>query len=99
MVTTVVILILLTVAASLASWLFGQWLARRIRVSSTALAFGGGGAGLLIGTVAYLAIGATTWWQRFMTVFESSPPLPPAAASPAPLHPPTPLPSGPRPAA
>lgn len=80
MVTTVVILILLTVAASLASWLFGQWLAGRIRVSSTALAIGGGGAVLLIGTVAYLAIGATTWWQRFMPVFDSSPPIPPAAA-------------------
>jgi hypothetical protein len=55
MVATVVILILLTVAASLASWLFGQWLARRIRVSSTALAIGGSGAVLLIGTVAYAA--------------------------------------------
>jgi hypothetical protein len=39
MVTAVVIFILLTVAASLASWLFGQWLAGRTRVSSTALAF------------------------------------------------------------
>ena len=80
MVTAVVILILLTVAASLASWLFGQWLAGRLRVSSAALAIGGGGAMLLIGTVAYLAIGATTWWQRFMPVFDSAPPLPPAAA-------------------
>jgi hypothetical protein len=83
MVTAVVILILLTLAASLASWLFGQWLAGRTRISGTALAIGGGGAVLLIGTVAYLAIGATTWWQRFMPVFDSSPPLPPAAA-PAP---------------
>lgn len=86
MVTAVVILILLTVAASLASWLFGQWLAGRTRVSSTALAIGGGGAVLLIGTVAYVAIGATTWWQRFMPVFDSSPLIPPAAApAPAPL--------------
>jgi len=80
MVTAVVILILLTVAASLASWLFGQWLSGRTRVSSTALALGGGGAMLLIGTVAHLAIGATTWWQRFMPVFDSSPPAPQAAA-------------------
>ena len=80
MVTAVVILILLTVVASLASWLFGQWLAGRTRVSSTALAIGGGGTVLLIGTVAYLAIGATTWWQRFMPVVDSSPLIPPAAA-------------------
>jgi len=79
MVTDVVILILLTIAASLASWLFGQWLAGRIRVSSTALAIGGGGALLLIGTVAYVAIGATTWWQRFMPVFDSAPVIQPGA--------------------
>jgi hypothetical protein len=91
MVTAVVILILLTVAASLASWLFGQWLAGRTRVSSTALAIGGGGAMLLIGTVAYVAIGATTWWQRFMPVFDSSPLIPPAAPAPAPAPAPTPL--------
>ena len=89
MVTAVVILILLTVAASLASWLFGQWLAGRTRVSNTALAIGGGGATLLIGTVAYLAIGTTTWWQRFMPVFDSSPLIPPAAA-PAPVAAPAP---------
>ena len=83
MVTAVVIFILLTVAASLASWLFGQWLAGRTRVSGTALAIGGGGAMLLIGTVAYMAIGATSWWQRLMPVFDSSPLIPPAAA-PAP---------------
>jgi hypothetical protein len=41
MVTAVVILILLTIAASLATWLFGQWLTARTRVSSTALADGG----------------------------------------------------------
>jgi hypothetical protein len=80
MITTIVILTLLTVVASLASWLFAQWLAARTRISGTALAIGGCGVVLLIGTVAYLAIGATTWWQRFMPVFDSSPLIPPAAA-------------------
>jgi hypothetical protein len=41
MVTAVVILTLLTVAASLSSWLFGQWLTRRTRTSGAALALGG----------------------------------------------------------
>ncbi|HEV8330950.1 MAG TPA: hypothetical protein VGQ22_06000 [Steroidobacteraceae bacterium] len=83
MVTAVVILTLLTVVASLASWLFGQWLAARTRISGAALAIGGGGVTLLVGTVAYLAIGASTWWQPFMPVFDSSPLIPPAAV-PAP---------------
>jgi hypothetical protein len=50
MVTAVLILVLLTIAASLASWLFGQWLAGRTRISGAALAVGGAGAVLMIGT-------------------------------------------------
>jgi hypothetical protein len=80
MVTAVVILILLTVVASLASWLFGQWLAARTRISGAALVIGGGGVALLVGAVAFVMIGATTWWQRFIPVFDSSPFIPPAAA-------------------
>lgn len=83
MVTAVVILTLLTVVASLASWLFGQWLAARTRISGAALAIGGGGVALLAGGVAFVMIGATTSWQRFIPVFDSSPSIPPAAA-PAP---------------
>jgi hypothetical protein len=83
MVTAIVILILLTIAASLASWLFGRWPAGRTRISSTALAIDGGGATLPIGTVAHLATGATTWWPRFMPVYDSSPPVPPAALASA----------------
>jgi hypothetical protein len=47
MVTAVIILVLLTIAASLASWLFGQWLAGRIRISGAALAVGGAGVALI----------------------------------------------------
>ena len=83
MVTAVVILTLLTVVASLASWLFGQWLAARTQISGAALAIGGGGVALLAGGVAFVMIGATTSWQRFIPVFDSSPSIPPAAA-PAP---------------
>lgn len=82
MVTAALILTLLTVAASLASWLFGQWLARRMRISGVALAMGGGGALLLIGTVAVVTIGATTWWQRLMPV-RASLPLTAAAVEPS----------------
>lgn len=80
MITAVVILTLLTVVASLASWLFGQWLAARTRISGAALAIGGGGMVLLVGAVAFVTIGATTWWQRFMPVHDSSPLIPPVAA-------------------
>jgi hypothetical protein len=96
MVAAVVILVLLTVAASLASWLFGQWLAGRSRVSGAALVLGGGGALLLIGTVAYLAVGVTTWWQRFMPVFDSGTAIQPVAA---PDFPPTSAPAIPAAAA
>jgi hypothetical protein len=80
MVTAVIILVLLTIAASLASWLFGQWLAGRIRISGAALAVGGAGVALLIGTVAFLVIGATTWWQRLIPVQDSAPLIASAAA-------------------
>jgi hypothetical protein len=80
MVTAVVILTLLTVVASLASWLFGQWLGARTRISGAALAIGGGGVILLVGAVAFVVIGATTWWQRFIPLPDSSPLIPPATA-------------------
>ena len=37
MVASLVIITLLTIVASLASWLFSQWLAQRARVSALAL--------------------------------------------------------------
>ena len=79
MVTAVFILTLLTVIASLASWLFGQWIAGRTRISPVALAVGGGGAMLLIGSVAFAVIGATTWGQRLIPVQDFSPLIAPAA--------------------
>jgi hypothetical protein len=73
MVTAVVIVTLLTVAASLASWLFGQWLARRTRVSGAALAVGGGGAVLLIASVAVVIVTASSWWQQLLPVQDFGP--------------------------
>jgi hypothetical protein len=81
MASAVVIITLLTVAASLASWLFGQWLARRARISAAALAVGGGGAVLLIGALAFVVIGASTWWQKLIPVQDPAPLLAPVTVS------------------
>ena len=74
MATAVIIVTLLTVAASLASWLFGQWLARRTRISGAALAVGGGGAVFLIASVAFVIVTASTWWPKLVPVDDSSTP-------------------------
>ena len=87
MVTAVVILTLLTVVASLASWLFGQWLGARPRISGAALAIGGGGVTLLVGAVAFVMIGATTGWQRFVPTHDSSPLIAPAPVAAQPANP------------
>jgi hypothetical protein len=81
MATAVLIITLLTVVASLASWLFSQWLARRARVSGVALAVGGVGTVLLIGAVALVIVTASTSWQRLMPVVDNSPLLAPARVS------------------
>src|SRR5215212_11059685 len=78
MATAVLIVTLLTVAASLASWVFSQWLATRTRVSGTALAAGGTGVALLIGAVALVMVAASTGWQRLIPVHDFSPLLTPA---------------------
>jgi hypothetical protein len=70
--TAVLTLVSLTVLASLASWLFGQWLARRVRISGAALALGGAGTTLLIGAVAFVMIAASTGWQRLMPIGDFS---------------------------
>jgi hypothetical protein len=72
MVTAVVIFILLTVVASLASWLFGQWLERRTGTSGIALAVAGGGTLLLIGIVAFVMIGTATWWRQLLPIEDFS---------------------------
>lgn len=72
MATAVLIVTLLTVAASLASWLFSQWLARRARVSGAALALAGGGTVLLIGSVALVLVAASTGWVHFIPVQDFS---------------------------
>jgi hypothetical protein len=78
MATAVLIITLLTLAASLASWLFSQWLARRVRISAAALAVGGGGAVLLISSVAFVIIAASTGWQQLIPVQDFSPLIEPA---------------------
>jgi hypothetical protein len=78
--TAVLTITLLTILASLASWLFGQWLARRARVSGVALAVGGVGTTLLVGAVALVMIAASTGWQRLMPIEDFSL-LAPAATS------------------
>ena len=72
MATAVLIVILLTVAASLASWLFSQWLARRARISGAALAVAGGGTVFLIGAVALILVAASTGWVHFIPVEDFS---------------------------
>lgn len=72
MATAVIIVALLTVAASLASWLFSQWLARRARVSGAALALAGGGTVLLIGAIALVLVAASTGWVHFIPVQDFS---------------------------
>ena len=78
MATAVLIVTLLTVAASLASWLFGQWLAKRTRISGAALAVGGGGAVLLIASVALVIVTAATWWPQLMPAYDFLPSIAPA---------------------
>ena len=81
MATAVLVITLLTLAASLASWVFSQWLARRVRLSAAALAVGGGGAVLLISSVAFVMIAASTGWQQLIPVQDFSPLIEPAPAS------------------
>jgi hypothetical protein len=81
MATAVLIITLLTLAASLASWLFSQWLARRARISPAALAVGGAGAVLLISAVAFVIVGAASGWQHLMPVQDFSAPVDSAAGA------------------
>jgi len=79
MATAVLIITLLTLAASLASWLFSQWLAesspRRTRLSPAALAVGGGGAVLLVSAVAFVIVGAASGWLHLIPVEDFAGPL------------------------
>jgi hypothetical protein len=82
MVTAVLTITLLTVLASLASWLLGQWLTKRARLSSIALAAGAGGTVLLIGSVAAVMLAASTQWQHLIPVQDRSPMIAPAPMQP-----------------
>lgn len=61
MVGAALTIIPLAVAASLASWLFSQWIGCA-RVYGAALAVGGGTV-LLIGAAAFAIIAASAWWK------------------------------------
>jgi len=80
--TAVLTLTLLTVVASLASWLFGQWLGKRARISGLALAAGAAGTVLLTGAVAVIMVAASTGWQHLIPAPDSSPMISPAPTAP-----------------
>jgi hypothetical protein len=81
MAAAVLIITLLTLAASLASWLFSQWLARRTGISTAALAVGGGGVVLLVSAVAFVIVGASSGWLHLIPVQSFSPLIEPAPMS------------------
>jgi hypothetical protein len=78
MAIAVLIITLLTLAASLASWLFSQWLARRTGISAAILAVGGGGAVLLVSALAFVIVGASSGWLHLIPVQDFSPLIEPA---------------------
>lgn len=64
------ILVLLAVAGSLASWLFGHWSSRG-RPPTGTLVVAGAGALLLTGTAALTIIAATSGWKPFMPIVDA----------------------------
>ncbi|MGH8189552.1 MAG: hypothetical protein ACREUC_23550, partial [Steroidobacteraceae bacterium] len=70
MLSAALILVLLAVAGSLASWLFGQWSSRGWQPTVT-LAVAGAGALLLTGTAAITIIAATSGWKPFMPIVDA----------------------------
>jgi hypothetical protein len=81
MVSSAVIITLLTIVASLASWLLSQWLARRTRLPALALAAGGVGTTLLLGAVALLMVTTSASWRQLIPIVDTSPLIAPAPAS------------------
>jgi hypothetical protein len=69
MLTAALILVLLAVAGSLASWLFGQWSSRG-RPPTATLAVAGAGALILTGTAAITIIAATSGWKPFVPIVD-----------------------------
>lgn len=63
MFSTLLILLLMVLAASLGSWLFSQWLSERRRASALAVGIGGMGFVLLLGATAIVILSTTTSWQ------------------------------------
>lgn len=76
MAATLLILVLLVLAASLGSWLFSQWVSAAPRASALSLAIGGVGFVLLIGATALAILVTSANWPSFVPEFDSSPPKP-----------------------
>jgi hypothetical protein len=70
MLSAALIIVLLAVAGSLASWLFGQWSSRG-RPRTTTLVLAGAAALLLTGTAAVTIVVATRGWQPFVPAVDS----------------------------
>jgi tetratricopeptide (TPR) repeat protein len=70
MLSAALIIVLLAVAGSLASWLLGQWSSRG-RPRTTTLVLAGSAALLLTGTAAVTILVATRGWKPFVPVVDS----------------------------
>jgi tetratricopeptide (TPR) repeat protein len=81
MLSAPLIIVLLAVAGSLASWLFGQWSSRG-RPRTATLVLAGTAALLLTGTAAVTILVATSGWRPFVPVIDA--PRPDVVGSPRP---------------
>lgn len=66
MLTALLILLLLVLAASLGSWLFSQWLTEQRRASALSLGLGGTGLVLLLGASAVAIVSTSATWQAWI---------------------------------
>ena len=70
MFTALLVLLLLVLAASLASWLFNQWLSEQRRASALTIGLGGMGLVLLLGASALTIVSTSATWRTWMPGLE-----------------------------